>query len=94
MGLHLSLLKKLGPTMNMEILTTFFGWCTLVSGLLFLISTLLIILIPNWAYRIQSRLFPISREQYNVVIYSFLGMYKLLFILFFLTPYIALRLMQ
>ena len=41
-------------------------------------------------YRLQSRFFPIPRETFNVVIYSFLGLYKIFVIVFCLVPYLAL----
>ena len=41
----------------------------------------------------QSKWYPISREAFNVIIYSFLGLYKLFFITFNVVPYIALRIM-
>ena len=38
----------------------------------------------------QSRWFPISREAYDVAIYAFLGVFKIVFIVFNLVPYLAL----
>jgi hypothetical protein len=38
----------------------------------------------------QNRWFPIPREIYNVVIYSFLGLFKIAFLVFNVVPYIAL----
>jgi hypothetical protein len=41
-------------------------------------------------YRMQSKWFPISRETFNVVIYSFLGLFKIVFLVFNLVPYVVL----
>ncbi|MCZ6445193.1 MAG: hypothetical protein O7F17_00165 [Planctomycetota bacterium] len=41
-------------------------------------------------YRTQSKWFPIPRETFNVVIYSFLGLFKIVFLVFNVVPYVAL----
>ena len=48
------------------------------------------ILAPDLVYRTQSKWFPIPREIYNVVMYSFLGLFKIVFIVFNVVPYVAL----
>jgi hypothetical protein len=52
--------------------------------------TAIAITAPDLAYRTQARWFPISRETFTVVFYSFLGVFKILFILLCLVPYLAL----
>jgi hypothetical protein len=44
----------------------------------------------DWVYRVQSKWYPISRDAFNVVLYSFIGLFKLFFITFNLVPYVAL----
>ena len=76
--------------MDIQTLTTFFMWCTILNVALLLFSSLMCICAGDWVYRIQSKLFSISKETFNVVIYSFIALYKLLVIVFNLIPYIAL----
>ncbi len=76
--------------MDIQTLTTFFMWCTILNVALLFLSSLFCICAADWAYRMQSKLFSISRETFNVVIYSFIALYKLLVIVFILIPYIAL----
>ena len=76
--------------MDIQTLTTFFMWCTILNVALLLLSSLICVCAADWAYRIHSKLFSISRETFNVVIYSFIALYKLLVIVFILIPYIAL----
>jgi len=76
--------------MDIQTLTTFFMWCTILNVALLLLSSLMCICAADWAYRIHSKLFSISKETFNVVIYSFIALYKLLVIVFILIPYIAL----
>jgi len=76
--------------MDIQTLTKSFMWCTIMNGALFVLSATMCILVPDFMYRMQSRLFPIPRETFNVVIYSFLGLFKILFLVFNVVPYVAL----
>ncbi|MHC4756194.1 MAG: DUF6868 family protein [Planctomycetota bacterium] len=76
--------------MDIQTLTTFFMWCTILNVALLALSSLMCICAGDWAYRIHSKWFSISREVFNVAIYSFLGIYKVLIFVFNLIPYIAL----
>jgi len=76
--------------MDIQTLTRFFMWCTIMNGALFLLSVTICMLAPNLVYLIQSKFFPIKRETFDVVIYSFLGLFKIVFIFFNVVPYVAL----
>ena len=76
--------------MDIQTLTTFFMWCTILNVVLLLISSLICLCAGDWAYGIHSKWFSISRETFNVAFYSFLGLYKILVFVFCLIPYIAL----
>jgi len=78
--------------MDIQTLTTFFMWCTIINGALLVLSSLMCIYAGDWVYRIHSKWFSISRETFNVAIYSFLGLYKALFFVFNLIAYVALLL--
>ena len=76
--------------MDVQILTTFFMWCTIINGGILILWAMFFMFTPDLVYRIQSKWFPIPRETYNVVIYSFLGLFKVIFLVFNVVPYIAL----
>ena len=76
--------------MDIQTLTTFFMWCTIINGALFVFSATICMLAPDWLYRTQSKLFPIPRETFDVVIYSFLGLFKIVLLIFNVVPYVAL----
>ena len=76
--------------MDVETLTRFFMWCTILNGGLLVLWTTMLILAPDLVYRMQSKWFPITRETFNVVIYSFLGLFKIVFLVFNVVPYVAL----
>lgn len=75
---------------DIQTVTLFFMWCSIINGSLLLLWTLFLVLTPDLVYRMQYTFFPIPRETYNVVIYSFLGLFKIMFLVFNIVPYIAL----
>ena len=80
--------------MDIQTLTRFFMWCTIINGAMLVYWSIMTIITPDWIYRLQSKWFPISRETVNVAIYAFLGLFKILFIIFNHVPYIALLIVK
>ncbi|MFC1510256.1 DUF6868 family protein [Candidatus Omnitrophota bacterium] len=78
--------------MGMQILVKFFMWCTIINAVLYTLSAVMCIFASDFVYRIHSKWFPMPKETFRVVLYSFLGLYKLLFIVFSVVPYVALLL--
>lgn len=75
--------------MDIHTLTIFFKWCCIINGSILAIWTLAAMTVPDLVYRTQSA-FPIPRETFNVVFYSFIGLFKIIFLVFNLVPFIAL----
>ena len=65
-------------------------WCTIMNGALLLVWTVMFVFAPEVVYRTQSKWFPIPRETLYVAMYSFLGLFKIVFLVFNLVPYLAL----
>ena len=76
--------------MDTEMLTRFFMWCTIINGGLFTIASLVLTFAPDWAFRMHTKYFPMPRETFTVVSYSFIGFMKILFLVFNLIPFVAL----
>jgi hypothetical protein len=76
--------------MDVQALTTFFMWCTIINGSLLLFWVTICVLVPDILYRTQSKLFPLPRETFTVVLYSFLGLFKIFFLIFNVVPFVAL----
>ena len=76
--------------MDVQTLTAFFMWCTIMNGVLLVLWTTTWLLAPDLVYRTQSKWFPIPRETFNVVFYSFLGLFKIAFLTLNVVPYVAL----
>jgi len=75
--------------MDIIMLKTFFMWCSIINGALLVLSFLICAFAGDLVYKMHSKLFPISREAFNIAIYSFIGLYKIFFWVFNLVPYIA-----
>jgi hypothetical protein len=76
--------------MDIQTLTTFFMWCTIINVGMLLFLALVYVVAPNLAYSLQSRWVPISRETFDVVFYAFVGLFKLIVLVFNVVPWIAL----
>jgi len=76
--------------MDIDCIKAFFLWCTILNVALLLLSSLFCICAGDWIYRIHYKLFSISRETFNVLIESFIALYKILVIVFNIIPYTAL----
>ena len=76
--------------MNIQTMTGFFMWCTIINGALLILWVAVYLLAPDLVYRTQRAWFPVARETFDVVFYSFLGFFKIVFLVFNLVPYISL----
>jgi len=74
-------------------LTDFFLWCTLINAGILIIWASFCVFAPDFLYRVQSPWFPMPRERFDILIYGFLGVFKIFFLVFNLTPYLALLIM-
>jgi len=80
--------------MDIQTLTSFFMWCTIINIGILIFLALVFMLAPNLTYRIQSRFIPISRETFNIVFYSFIGFFKVVVLVFNVVPWIALLIIK
>lgn len=76
--------------MDIQTIRAFFMWCTIVNAALLIWSFLVCAYAGDRIYRMHGKWFPMPRETFNVAIYSFIGLYKVLVIVFNAVPYIAL----
>lgn len=77
--------------MDVPTLTSFFLWCTVLNVGLLLFWSAWFLFAPDLVYRTQKRFVPISREQFDLVMYGFLGLFKIAVIVLNVMPYVALR---
>ncbi len=77
--------------MDIDAVTEVFMWCTIINGAMLVLWVAVCLLASNWMYRIHSKLFPMPRETHSVLIYAFLGLFKIAFLIFNVVPYVALE---
>ena len=76
--------------MDIQTLTSFFMWCTIINSGFLIFLALVLMLAPNLTYRLQSKFIPITQETFNIVFYSFMGFFKVVVLVFNVVPWIAL----
>ena len=79
--------------MDIAMVREFFMWCTILNGGLLILSFLICASAGDWIFRMHSMWFPLPRDAFNIAIYSFLGLFKIFFLMFNLVPYVALVIM-
>ena len=76
--------------MDIQTLTTFFMWCTILNLGVLILSSIMLVFFGDFSYRMNNRFFSISREAFNIALVCFIGLFKIFVIVFNLVPYIAL----
>ena len=76
--------------MNITAAKAFFLWCTIINVVVLILSFLVCIFLGDFCYRMSSKWFSISKETFDIVIFSFIALYKLFILAFNIAPYIAL----
>jgi len=84
----------MGVAMNIQRLTAFFMWCTIINGVLLVITAIMGTFGFDFVYSIHGKLFLFSRETLSVIFYGFLGLYKIIWLVFNAVPYVALLIIR
>jgi hypothetical protein len=77
--------------MELEMIRAFFAWCSVINIALLLWWALFLLLAHDWTYRLHSKWFKISVEQFDTIHYAGIAIFKLAVFMFNLVPYFALR---
>lgn len=82
---------------SMATLTTFIGWCTVINAIFLIVFMAFFAIIDKsedgFVVKMMSGIFGNSRDDILTTIFRIFQQYRLLFIFFNLTPYIALTAM-
>jgi hypothetical protein len=76
--------------MDIQMLTIFFMWCTLLNVGLLIVSFIMLFFAGDFVYKMQSKYFAMTRESFNASLYLIIGLYKIAVFVFNLIPWIAL----
>lgn len=78
--------------MDIEVVRGALLWCAIINFLILLLWAGMFILARDWMYRFHGRWVRLSGEQYDMIHFSGMALYKIAIILFNLVPWIALHL--
>ena len=73
-----------------ELKEIFFKGILIGLGIL-LYSTVMVTFFADFAFSMHHMMFDISREQFNFSVYIMIGIFKLMWLVVFVIPYIAIR---
>jgi hypothetical protein len=74
-------------------LTEFFGWASIINISFLFLATLSLVLMRDFIVSIHSKLLNISKEELPTLYFNYLANYKVVSLVFFLIPYISLKIM-
>ncbi|MEX0326602.1 MAG: DUF6868 family protein [Puniceicoccaceae bacterium] len=77
--------------MTLELIRDALGWCTLFNIGLLLWWALFIVFAHDFVYRMHTRWFKLSVEEFDKIHYTGMAFFKVLIFAFNLVPYLALR---
>jgi len=78
---------------SIEVLTTFFGWCSVINIGVLVLTTVVLMLMKDAISSIHAKLFGVNQENLPLIYFGYLGNYKVAILVFNLVPYLALKLM-
>lgn len=76
--------------MDIDLLRSFFGWMSALNLCLLLLSSIMMMVFKDGIIAIHRKFFDLSDEQFNLTYFKFIAAYKLLTLIFCVTPYVAL----
>ena len=78
------------PAITIAELKDFLLWCTLINGAILLVWFGVFVFAHDWLYRMQSRWFRLSVENFDALNYAGVAMYKIGMFLLNVVPLLAL----
>ena len=79
--------------MTQETLTVFFGWLCVINTGLLVLSTVMMLVLQNFALKVHSGMFKLDEVDLKKAYFQYLAQFKIVVIVFNLAPYVALKIM-
>ena len=76
--------------MTLHELTLFFQWCFVFSMAFYAITVVFSIFARDFMFNVHKKMFNIQRESFDIIIYSYVGLFKILITVFIFVPWLAL----
>ncbi len=78
--------------MNLEVLTSFLAWCTLVNLVILILWFFFLTAGGGWVRSMHGKWFDLAEAEFAATHYRTIAYFKVLWVIFNLTPYLVLRL--
>ncbi len=79
---------------SLDVVTTFFGWTTVINFVLLAVSTISVIAMRESISRMHGKMFGLEPVDLSHAYFQYIAQYKIAIIVFSLTPYVTLKLMS
>ncbi|NOQ31116.1 MAG: hypothetical protein GQ570_08350 [Helicobacteraceae bacterium] len=79
---------------NIEMLTEFFGWCSLINIGMLIFYSIVITVFLEMLLKIHMSLLKLDRKYLQEAYFKYLAQYKIVVIIFNIVPYIVLKIMS
>ena len=80
--------------MTLNQLTELFKWMTIINIVIFIVSSLLSIALKRIVCKTHGKLFGIDESSVSIVLYSYLGVYRVFILVFNIVPYVSLLIVK
>ncbi len=77
--------------MTFETIRAVLAWCTTINLIILLVWFVFYAFARDWAYRLHSKWFKLSEDQFAAIHYCGIALFKIGVILFNLVPYLAMH---
>ena len=78
-------------SLTKENVRKFLGWCSVINIGLLIYWILALVFARDWVFQIHTWWFDIPHDRFDEIHYTMMGYYKIMVILFNVTPYLVLR---
>jgi hypothetical protein len=79
--------------MDLIVLTELLGWAAVINMGLLIFSTVILVLLKGFISTFHGKIFKIPADQLPMTYFNYLANYKILTLVFFVAPYLALKVM-
>ena len=79
---------------DIEQITAFFGWCSVINIGVLVFTTLFLILAKGLVSGVHAKLFGLEEKNLSGIYFTYLANYKIAILMFNIVPYIALKLIN
>lgn len=77
--------------MTIEQITVLLGWCTVLNFGVLMLTTLILTVHRTSVHRLHTIMSGLSADELNKLYFQYMGHFKILWIVFNLTPYLVIR---